>query len=710
VTGPRQTAAPVDQSWTDRWFVRLFTRRRGRPLGGLFLAALLALSLLPDFAPALGLRMALFDAYQKAFPRTPQSSPAVIVAIDEKSLAELGQWPWPRTILAELIRRLSDDNPAAIGIDVLFPEADRMSPASIASIVEATDAALARRLAALPGNDAVFAEAIARSPVVLGIAGLEEQSPTAGRTAPFLVRGDDPRRWVRGFQSASRSIPVIDQAASGHALLSVDTHDGIVRRIPLVASVAGTLTPALSIEMLRVASGRPAFGMNVDSAGVASVSVGNLRIPTEPDGSVWIRFGHRDANRFVSAADVIAGRLPADIFEQRLVLIGATGLGLLDHQATPLGERMPGIEIHAQILENIFDGELLSRPALVRHGERLLLLACGLILIAMIPALRPRTGAILYAGLLALCAATGIGLFLTQHVLFDVAWPALGTTLVFGALLGGTLADSDRQRRALARQLDLEREAAALAAGELEAARRIQLGMLPPTSGAFYRDSRFDLEAMLETAKLVGGDLYDYFKLDQDRLFFLIGDVSGKGLPASIFMAVSKALYKSAALRSGGDIGLVMRSAQQEIARDNPEALFVTVFAAMLDLSTGQMEFCNAGHEPPLSRIPGRDGLETIRSPGGPPLCVLDDFPYASDTYTLSPGEALCIVTDGVTEAMDTEGRLYGRDRLASVFARHALNASAARLVEAIKEDLDQHSAGAERSDDITILVLKWNG
>jgi adenylate cyclase len=710
VTGSRQTAVQADQSWTDRWLVRLFTGRRGRPLGGLFLAALLALSLVPDFTPAVGLRMALFDAYQKAFPRQPQSSPAVIVAIDEKSLAELGQWPWPRTVLAELVLQLAVAQPAAIGIDVLFPEADRMSPGSIARIVEGVDAALARRLAALPSNDTVFASAIAQAPVVLGIAGLEEQNGAAGRTAPFMVRGGDPQPWVRRFQSAERSIPVIDEAAAGHALLSVDTSDGIVRRVPLVGSVSGTLTPALSIEMLRVASGRPVFGMAVDASGVDSLSIGDLRIPTESDGSVWVRFGHRDGTRFVSAADVIAQRVPAGTFERRLVLIGATGLGLLDHQATPLGERMPGIEIHAQILENIFDRELLSRPALVRHGERLLLLAGGLILIALIPTLRPRTGTLLYAGLLALCVAAGIGLFLIRHVLFDAAWPALGMTLVFGALLSGTLADTDRQRRALARQLDLEREAAALAAGELEAARRIQLGMLPPTSGAFYRDPRFELQAVLETAKLVGGDLYDYFKLDEDRLFFLVGDVSGKGLPASIFMAVSKALYKSAALRSGGDIGTVMQSAQREIARDNPEALFVTVFAAMLDLSTGRMEFCNAGHEPPLARIPGKDRLESIHSVGGPPLCVIDDFPYESEFYTLSPGEVLCIVTDGVTEAMNIEGRLYGRDRLARIFARHADNAGAARLLETISEDVDRHSAGAERSDDITILVLKWNG
>ena len=171
--------------------------------------------------------------------------------------------------------------------------------------------------------------------------------------------------------------------------------------------------------------------------------------------------------------------------------------------------------------------------------------------------------------------------------------PRLACTMLFGVMLTGTLAEADRQRRALRRALEAEREAAARAAGELEAARRIQMGMLPPPSAKFYGDPRFSLQALIETAKSVGGDLYDFFKLDGDRLFFMVGDVAGKGLPASIFMAVSKALYKSAALRSrlkARVIGEVMRAANAEIARDNPEMLFVTVFAGILDLRSGELQ------------------------------------------------------------------------------------------------------------------------
>jgi serine phosphatase RsbU (regulator of sigma subunit) len=215
---------------------------------------------------------------------------------------------------------------------------------------------------------------------------------------------------------------------------------------------------------------------------------------------------------------------------------------------------------------------------------------------------------------------------------------------------------------------------------------------------------------LLDTAKTVGGDLYDYFKLGDDRLFFLVGDVSGKGLPASIFMAVSKALYKSAALREMGEIGTVMRTAQAEIGRDNPEALFVTLFAGLLDLGTGRLEYCNAGHETPLLVSPAQSGAVRLLGAEGPPLCVLDGFDFRSASHALAEEQTLCLVTDGVTEAMDAQGNLYGRGRLESLVSRSGGRETAAGLVKMIRDDVDAHAGDAERSDDITIVVLKWRG
>ena len=179
-------------------------------------------------------------------------------------------------------------------------------------------------------------------------------------------------------------------------------------------------------------------------------------------------------------------------------------------------------------------------------------------------------------------------------------------------MLGLTLTEAQRQRRALRRQLEAEREAAARVAGELQAARRIQMGILPAPATVLRGDDRIALYAFLEPARIVGGDLYDFFRLDGDRLFFLVGDVSGHGVAGSLFMAVSKALCKSAALRSG-DLGAMMRESNAEISRDNPEALFVTVWAGLLDARTGRLEYCNAGHEPVWLLGPGGAGDPAAR-------------------------------------------------------------------------------------------------
>ncbi len=483
--------------------------------------------------------------------------------------------------------------------------------------------------------------------------------------------------------------------------------------MPLVASVAGVLTPALSIELLRIASDIPTFSITADGGGVRSIGVGDVVIPANRDGTVWVHFGRHDEDRFVSALDAIRGDIDPELIRGKIALVGATGLGLLDFQTTPLGERIPGIEIHAQILENIFEESLLRRPGHLAHIERLLMLGCGLILILAVPAAKPRTAALIYAAVVAGLLVLAFVLYQWKQLLLDVAWPTFTATVLFGVMLTGALAESDRQRRALRRALEAEREAAARAAGELEAARRIQMGMLPPPSANFYGDPRFSLQALIETAKSVGGDLYDFFKLDANRLFFMVGDVAGKGLPASIFMAVSKALYKSAALRSrlegGAVISEVMLAANDEIARDNPEMLFVTVFAGILDLKTGELSYCNAGHDAPYLLQAQRPAPSRLESDSGPPLCVIQGYQYQSQRYRMTPGETLCLYTDGVTEAMNAAGELYGRQRLLSVLTAALAASDAVELVGAVRDDVHKFVGATERSDDLTILALKWN-
>lgn len=251
------------------------------------------------------------------------------------------------------------------------------------------------------------------------------------------------------------------------------------------------------------------------------------------------------------------------------------------------------------------------------------------------------------------------------------------------------------------------KEAQARIKGELETARRIQMGTFP-NAAAFSDEKRFSLFAFTEPAREVGGDLYDFFRLDDDRLMLLIGDVSGKGLPISLFMAASKALIKSAALRHGGDVGTVMQDANREIARDNSESLFVTLFAGVLDARSGQLEYCSAGFEPAYV-LSGKRAVSRLSGETGPPLSVIDDFRYQANSYRMCPGEKLCLMTDGVLDAVNRAGLTYGQTRLEEALAGLHRATGASEVGEAIRRDVTAFTAETEPVDDATILVLCWH-
>jgi serine phosphatase RsbU (regulator of sigma subunit) len=705
------TASP--RRWLDHAWLGALGGARGRPLGAALVALLVALLLGPEAGPVRALRHAAFDAYQALAPRSPASAPVVIVEIDEPSLARHGQWPWPRTLVARLVDVIARGDPAAIGLDVIMPEPDRLSPGRLAGLVPGLPPDVVDRLARLESSDTALGAALRRAPTVVGVAGLEapEGGPAPlGRRPPIRVYGGDPAPFVRRFAGVLRSVDEIHGAADGHGLLNPDPGARVVRRVPLVAAVGEALVPAFGIEMLRVASGTPAVSVRVGGRGVESVIVGDLVVPTERDGAVWLHYSRPDPGRFVSAADVLDGKGDSRQFTRKLVLVGVTALGLGDQHATPVAARMAGVEIHAQLLEGIFDGDLLTRPRWAPWAEAAALAAAGLLLVLAVPGRRVLGAAALWLVTAGGMLALGFGLYRSSGLLLDGASLAVGLSLVFVTVLSASLAEAESQRRALRRALQREREAAARLAGELEAARRIQMGSLPQADRAFPGERRFSLHAALEPARVVGGDLYDFFMLGGDRLFFLIGDVSGKGLPGSLFMAVSKSLVKSAALRRPGEVAAVLREANREISRDNAELLFVTALAGVLDAQTGELELCNAGHEAPYL-LPAGDGpVRPLAAGGGPPLCAIDDFPYEAAVHRMRPGETLCLVTDGVTEAQNAAGQLYGRTRLERALAAPGREASVEAVGHAIRQDVARFVGEAEPSDDLAILVVRWHG
>jgi adenylate cyclase len=382
------------------------------------------------------LRLRTFDFFQILWPRQQNSRPVAIVDIDEASLKSVGQWPWPRTVLADLITHITQAGAAAIGFDVIFAEPDRMSPAVAEQSFRGIDADTRAKLDSLPSNDAVLADAIRNSRVVVGEAGTATSTPTPPGEATlqtgFAIRGPDPAPYLVTFPGILRNVPQIEEAAAGRGLISINPeHDGIIRRVPVIMEVQGALVPSLSMEMLRVVTHSSAILVRVNNAGVASVAVPGLEVPTDRNGQLWVHFNKHDPARYVSAKDVLQGTVAPDRLRGRLVIIGTSAIGLLDVKTTPVEAAMPGVEVHAEILESVLTKSLLVSPNYAIGAELTVAVLFGLAIIVAAPMLSATVVVLLGAFLIAGLIGLSLYLFVEHGLLIDFTYPLISSWLIY---------------------------------------------------------------------------------------------------------------------------------------------------------------------------------------------------------------------------------------------------------------------------------------
>jgi adenylate cyclase len=432
-----------------RWFKRKFGYAR-----------LVCLVLLIGFAalrvwdphPVQEVRVRTWDYFQLFEPRVKTMRPVTIVDIDEKSLADprLGQWPWPRTRIADMVTHLTKLGAVVIGFDAVFAEPDRLNPDIAADTFRNLDEATRETLRALPSNDQILAEAIRQSRVVLGESGgpdvhaLDMNLPVTG----LAMLGEEPQPFMYKFPGLLRNVEVLEKAAAGRGLFTIrPERDGIVRRVPMIMMAQGITMPSLTFEMLRVASGSGTILIKADKAGIQSVGVRGFTIPTDANGQLWVHYARRDPSIYVSAVDVMDNRVPQDRIAGKLVLIGTSSVGLNDIKTTPVSPAMPGVEIHAQVLESALSGAVVWQPNYGIALEFLGALILGLIVIAFAPNLGPTT-LVLVGGLFASALAGTAWFFYSQHkLLIDFTYPLMSTTAIYLTLIFASFVREQSQRR-----------------------------------------------------------------------------------------------------------------------------------------------------------------------------------------------------------------------------------------------------------------------
>ncbi len=271
------------------------------------------------------------------------------------------------------------------------------------------------------------------------------------------------------------------------------------------------------------------------------------------------------------------------------------------------------------------------------------------------------------------------------------------------AIICSTLAE--RTRKLLERQIRDSADKQQIES-ELSVATHIQTSMLPRIFPAFPMRKEFDVYATMNPAKEVGGDFYDFFMVDQDHLAIVVADVSGKGVPAALFMVIAKTLIKDHA-QSGASPDVVFMKVNRLLCEANDEGMFVTAWMGILELFSGRLVYVNAGHNPPLLKRAG--GYDYLRTRSGFVLAGVDEIPYRSCSLDLAPGDTLFLYTDGVTEATDSKQQLYGEERLAAVLNANR-DKTPEKLLAAVKADLDMFVGQAPQFDDITMLSLCYCG
>ncbi|MBZ9657279.1 CHASE2 domain-containing protein [Phyllobacterium lublinensis] len=398
-----------------------------------------------------------FDEYQRIAPRTFENLPVRVVDIDEASLRELGQWPWPRDRIATLVNRLSEMGASAIAFDILFAEPDRLSPRSVVRDVPGIDPAV---LGKLPDNDEIFAEAIAGRPVVLGFGLSNEGDYRPPVKAGFAFTGEDPAGAPPRMRGATPLRPQLEANATGigHISLNPGAASTVVRAVPLFLSDGTQLFPNLALEALRVAQGASTYivagATNVPNT-MTHVKIGDFIIPVTASGELWLYVSPDKAERYISAKNVLASEGPspetAAAVEGSIVFIGTSAAGLQDIRTTALGQNVPGVSLHAQTVEQVLSGRFLARPDWADGFEILAIAVAGTFLVLVTTFVSPAVA--LACGLLITMFALGASwlAFFYGGLLFDPLAPIVaGSITHFGATAFRFLV-IDRERREVRR-------------------------------------------------------------------------------------------------------------------------------------------------------------------------------------------------------------------------------------------------------------------
>jgi len=634
-----------------------------------------------------------FDLYQKIFPLEKRETDVIIIDIDEKSLGKFGQFPWSRSVFAKIIENVNATKPKAIGFDIFFTEKDKQSPDEIIKAYNLIPTDISE-LQNIKGHDEIFSEQLKKSKSVTAVLGSNVPSHSnydRSAKAKFLSKGGDPKKFTYSYPYSIGSLEILEKSVKGLGSISfLDQTDGIIRSLPLIVQFEKKLFPTMGLEMVRVGSNQKNLYVEMNEVGINRISSRPHKILSDSNAIIWIKYKKSLKSQYISASSVFDGKFDDSRFKNKYVLIGASAQGLFDLVKTPLGVTIPGVEVHANVIENILDKSYLVRNPNTYIFELLFSILVALVTFYLSQKIKPKFSLSVFFGSLIVTVIIGFSYFLIKSELVDISYPIFILTITF--LTGLYFRFLEENKIALA---NLQKEAKLLK--ERELAGEVQKSLFPNISSF----ENF-IYAKNVPARDVSGDYFDVVNISKNEYFFTLADVSGKGIKAGMYMAKASSIFRTLSNLSY-PLEKVVFGVNNELVEAKFKGMFVTAVFGKFNIETKEVNFVNAGHES-IMVFDRNKNFEFIKSEM-PPIGIIKYFTESmvkSKTINLKE-KTFVVYTDGVTEGYMKNGQELGAEGVQRI-VRDLNSITPKNLVDSIANELNW---GAEKlRDDITCLAL----
>ena len=626
-----------------------------------------------------------YDAYQSLFVEKSTFDEVVIIDIDEKSIGEIGQFPWRRDIFANLIQKLNQYGVSVITFDVFFSEDDKQNPKKILEEFNIK-------------NDTVFdsdqklLESIQSSNVVLPVLGdiskYNKDNPSKPKTN-IVSKGGDPSDYIYSFKNKITSLERFNNAAKGVGTISyLDSSDAVLRSLPIFLKIENDIWPALSLETLRVLHDHKSILINSDEAGINLIKTRKYQIEPDPNAIVHINYKQFDKENYISAVDVLNQNINANKLRDKIAIIGSSAQGIFDFVKIPNGNVIPGVETHAHMIENIINNDFIIKNTFTTITENLLLVI-SLILALIIPnKILPKFSIVFFGGLIFILLSSSIIAYQFNYFI-DVFYIILSSSLLFLTTL------YFRYLRENEIALDNEKKQIVLKR-EREIAGEVQKKLFPEV----FEDSKL-IYAKNIPARDVSGDYYDYIRVNDNEIYFTLADVSGKGIKAGILMANASSVFRSLA-KLEKPVSTIARYVNNQVSDSSYQGMFITAVIGKINIEKQEVEYINHGHEP-IMIFDREYNFEYIKS-SLPPLGIMkfDEDSFFQTSVKNIKDKTLLIYTDGVTEGYLKNNEELGVQGFENLIKDNKFDNSK-HIIDKVCEVLNNRS---KLRDDITCIGI----